>query len=329
VKFYPNQLQKIANSISCGKIKSALLHGPDSGLIEYSILELGKLLNLTRKSLSYDNISFSELNSALNNISLFADKELIAVKNMPSNPDANTKSLFDKEHHNILVIGAGELSPSSPLRKLYESGEELASIGCYNDDEKSIEQIIRTYLVKESKSISPDAMKYLKSQLHGDRFIIINELEKLFCYLADKKEIKLEDAEKIISSPTALAPDRLCLYFMLGSDKNFFHELDKAISNNIPAIWIIRALTRYYINAYYTLVSILEGTDEDKALSSCPNPIFFKYKPAFKKAISTLTKAKVVKSLDALYKAEKQVKEGNKEYKDILLNCFFLINHPA
>lgn len=323
MKFYSNQTQKIANSLKSGEINSALFYGPDNGLIEYSITEISKLLGLTRQNLSYENTDASEINSALNNQSLFAEKELIIVKNMASNPNAKIKELFEKNHHNILIIAAGELTPSSPVRKLFESEKNLGSVGCYNDDENSIEQIIRQKLSAEGKRIEADAMRYLKSQLHGDRFIIINELEKLICFALDKAEISLEDVESVISSPAGAAPDRLCLYFMLGSNKNFFKELDQAIANNIPSIWAIRAIIRYYINAYSALNNMKEGMDIEKAISSVPNQIFFKYKPAFKKAIASLDIPKILLALENLYEAEKEVKSGSSEYKELLLRCFF------
>jgi DNA polymerase III subunit delta len=323
VKFYSNQLQKVANSLKAGEIRAALLYGPDHGLIEYSLSEISKLLGFTRQNLSFDNSSASEINSALNNKSFFADKEIITIKNMPSNPDASTKLLFDKEHHNFLMVASGELTPASPIRKLFEGEKNLAAIACYNDDEQSIEQIIKGYLIKEGKKIEPDAMKYLKSNLHGDRFIIINELEKLFCYSFDKDEITSTDVELAISTSHQAAPDRLCLYFMLGSKKNFFRELDQAIANNIPSVWVIRAIIRYYVNAYSALHDMKDGIDEEKAISSVPNQIFFKYKPAFKRALNILNIDKVKHALDSLYIAEKQIKSGAHGYKDLLLRCFF------
>lgn len=326
MKFYSNQLQKVASSLTKGDISAALFYGPDHGLIEYSIAEISKMVGLSRQNISFDSSNASEINSALNNKSLFAEKEVITVKNMTSNPDARTKALFGEEHHNMLVIAAGELTPSSPIRKLFEKEQNLAAIACYNDDEQSISQIIRGYLVKENKKIDPDAMRYLTSQLHGDRFIIINELEKLFCYCFAKDEITLGDAEVVISNSSQAAPDRLCLYFLMGSKKHFFKELDQAIANNIPSIWVIRAIMRYYMNAYSALSNMKEGMDIEKAVAGVPNQIFFKYKPAFKKALGILDIEKTLKALDLLYKAEKEVKSGTQGYKELMLRCFFEVN---
>lgn len=327
MKFYSNQIKKIADSLSKGQISAALFYGPDHGLMEYSIGEIAKLLNLPRQNLSFENTALSEMNSALNNKSLFAEKELIILKNMASNPNAQIKELISSEHHNLLIISAGELTPSSPLRKLFESEPNLGAIACYNDDETSIEQIIRRKIEEENKKIDPDALRYLKSQIHGDRFIIINELEKLCCYAFDKKEITLEDVENVTSNSASAAPDRLCLYFILGSSKNFFKELDQAIANNIPSIWVIRAIIRYYINAYVALSNIKEGMDIEKAITAVPNQIFFKYKPAFKKALGVLDIKKTILALENLYEAEKEVKLGKQDYKDLMLRCFFTCNH--
>lgn len=323
MKFYSNQLQKIADGLASGQIQSALFYGPDHGLIEYSISEISKILKLPRKNLTYGQASVGEIDSSLNNISLFAEKELISVKGVASNPDAKTKELLSSKHHNILLLGVGELTPSSPMRKLFESEQSLAAIACYNDDEKSIEQIIRSHLSESQKRINPDAMQYLKLHLQGDRFIILNELEKLLTFTINKQEIDLDDVEAVISKSSIAMPDRLCLYFLLGSKKNYFQELDKSIANNIPSIWVIRAIIRYYINAYYCLNLMQEGQDLEKAISSVPNQIFFKYKPAFKKAVGNLDMRTVKRALENLYMAEKEIKSGGGNYKEILLRCFF------
>ena len=326
MKFYSNQLSKIIANISNGSIKSVLFHGPDHGLIEYSINKLSKTLKLQRRNNSFNDIEAGDINSMLNNASFFAEKEVISVKNAPSNPNASLKELFSKQHHNILVLGAGELTTSSPLRKLYESEKDLASVGCYNDNEASVEQIIRAFITKYSKKISPEALNFLKNNLHGDRFIIINELKKLFCYAFSKDLIALEDVMNVISTPSIGEADKLCLFFINNNKKGFFSELDILLGNNISPIWIIRALARYYINATIALKQITKGNNVESAISSLPNPIFFKYKADFSKAVSKMNYNQAVQSLNILYEAEKTVKSGTTSDKDICLKMFFDCN---
>lgn len=323
MKFYSNQLSKVAESLSAGQIKSVLFYGPDHGLIEHSIKLLSKMLKLQRRNNSFTDISGSDINSLLNNASLFAEKELISVKDIPSNPNASLKELFAKEHHNILVLGAGELSPSSPLRKMFESEQSLAAIACYNDNEATIAQIIKHYLTKYNKRMAPEAIAFLKENLHGDRFIIVNELEKLFTYASSMDSIGLDDVLKVISNSSIGEADKLCLYFLNKNGKGYFSELERLLSNNISSIWIIRALVRYYINASIALKKMSEGANIEAATSNLPSQIFFKYKPDFIKAIKGMQYADSIKALEVLYRAEKSVKSGHLGDKEICLESYF------
>lgn len=323
MKFYSNQLSKVANSLTKGQIKSVLFYGPDHGLIEHSIGQLAKMLKIERRNNSFTDIDSSDINSMLNNASFFAEKELISVKDIPSNPNASLKELFGKSHHNILVLGAGELTPSSPLRKMFESEQELASIACYNDNEASVAQIIRNYLTKYEKRISPEALNFLKDNLHGDRFIIINELEKLFTYASDKDNISLEDTLNVISNSSIGEADKLCLYFMNKNGKGYFSELDRLLGNNISSIWIIRAMVRYYTNASIALKKIDSGANTEAAIANLPNQIFFKYKPDFIKALKDMQYKDAIHVLEILSEAEKSVKSGNVSDKEICTESYF------
>jgi DNA polymerase-3 subunit delta len=321
VKFYSNQLSNIATSISKGVINAVLFYGPDHGLVEYSVIELAKILKLEKHNIRYS--SPQEINSSLNNMSLFGNKELICVKDLPSALDSNFKEICKLVHHHILVITEDELSPSSALRKLFEQESNLASVACYNDNEDSVEKIIRSYVTREKKNISPDAMKFLKYNLNGDRFIIINELEKLFCYALNKPEITLEDVTEVISGAVGGEPDKLCLYFLSRNLKGYFTELEKILSNNTSPVWVIRAIIRYYINAYIVLSKMKEGSNIDEAIASLSPPIFFKYVMPFKQAVSKITIKDILACLEILYEAEKSIKSGSFSPKQICDQIFF------
>ncbi len=323
MKFYSNQIANIASGISKGSISAVLFYGPDHGVVEYSSTELAKNLKIEKLNISYSESGCHGINSALDNISLFGNKELICVKDVPTALAPMLKEICLTPHHHLLVITTDELAPSSALRKLFEQEPNLAAVPCYNDNEESVEKIIRSYIAKEKKIISPDAMKFLKHNLHGDRFIVINELEKLFCYAISRSEITLEDVQAVISGAIDGEPDKLCLYFLSKNLKGYFTELDKLLSNNISAVWVIRAIIRYYINAYIVLSKMKEGASMDDAIVSLSPPIFFKYVASFKQAIGKITINDVKYSLNILYEAEKSIKSGIISPKQVCTEVFF------
>jgi DNA polymerase-3 subunit delta len=309
MKFYSNQTPEVASGISKDTIVSSLIYGPDHGLIDYCVDYITKVLKLPKRTLSYTNISFDELKSELNNISLFGTKEIIRLTNI-STFDAKLRDLVKTKNHHILLITADELTPSSTLRKTFETEKNLAAIACYHDDITSIEKLVRTACSTAQKHISADALKYLSHSLYGDRYIIINEIEKLLIYASNQNEITLEDVIAVISSSTTPEPDILCIYFFKNDRKLYLEELNKLLAENISAVWIIRALIRYAINVYITLQKMSEGISLDDAAGSINPPIFFKNMPDFKKIVRTFDKQKILNLMEKLYKAEVELKSS-------------------
>jgi DNA polymerase-3 subunit delta len=113
------------------------------------------------------------------------------------------------------------------------------------------------------------------------------------------------------------------MYFLSGDLTNYFKELDKILENNVPSVWVIRALIRYHINIYVCIKKIAFGTSMEASVESLSPPIFFKYKPMFKKALSNFTEDKVCDNLKKLYEAEKAIKSGASSDKQILSKIFF------
>lgn len=310
MKFYSNQTPDVANHLQKATMNAALIYGPDRGLIDYSVAHITKVLKLPKRTISYADISFDELKSELNNISLFGTKEIIQLTNI-STFDAKLKELVKADNHHVLVITADELTPASALRKTFETEKNLAAIACYHDDATSVEKIVRKYCSDAQKIISADAIKYLSHSLYGDRYIIINEIEKLLTYTHDKNEITLEDVTAVISGSTTPAPDMLCIYFFKNDQKLYLEELHKLLAENVSAVWIVRALVRYAINIYITLQKMSEGASIEEATGSLSPPIFFKYIPDFKRIISQSNIAHILLIMEKLYKAETILKSSS------------------
>ena len=307
MKFYSNQTPDVASGMQKTTIAATLLYGPDRGLIDYSVDHITKVLKLPKRTISYADISFDELKSELNNISLFGTKEIIRLTNI-STFDAKLKDLVKSENHHVLIITADELTPASALRKTFETEKNLAAIACYHDDATSVEKLVRKYCSDANKRISSDALKHLSHSLYGDRYIIINEIEKLLIYAYDKNEITLEDVVAVISDSTTPEPDMLCIYFFKNDKKLYFEELNKLLAENISAVWVVRALIRYSINIYITLKKIEDGMDLDNAAGSITPPIFFKHIPDFKRIISKSNLKGILNIMENLYQAEVKLK---------------------
>lgn len=115
----------------------------------------------------------------------------------------------------------------------------------------------------------------------------------------------------------------MCLAFVSGNGKIYLSELEKILNENIPAIWVIRAIIRYYINLYIVLTHIELGESLSNAVSKLSPPIFFKYTDIFKQLVSRFKKSDVLKILELLNDAEIEAKSYHNSDKHLCEWIFF------
>lgn len=315
MKFYSSQIKDLLKKIEKGQIKSLLLYGPNHGLINITIKQICKTLNLGLISLNAKELTHSQLELAANSWNFFRNRELLKVKDISPIISKEMKEQIQLSNFNnfICFIG-GDSLPTFGIRKFYEEENNLASLACYYEDEQTIEKIILEVCLSLGKTIEEDALFYLKSHLKGDRQIIKNEINKLMNYTHDKKLILKDDVIKILSSNLMANGDEMCLFFSKRDAKKFLEAVEKLKEQNINEVLIIRALIRHYINLYISVIRVKNGENIDKAIKLLSPPIFFKYIPDFRQIVQQTLTIDVLAVLSILQTAEVKFKNNPKTF---------------
>lgn len=323
MKFTSSSLPQLLSSLRQGKIKGVMIYGPDKGMVSFASNAIAKSLERNMQLLTYQDSVAQGLDITLNNVSLFGDRNIIKITNLPTAIDINLKNILLSGTHHMPILIADELSPSSSLRKFFEGEDSLAALACYNEDESNISKIAASKISASGRLIASDALAYLANNLIGDRYIIENELEKLLLFTHDKAKITFDDVEKVISASIVTSPDMLCISFAKGDAKRYFTESSRLLAENISIVWIIRALIRYYINLYIVSSMKEAGAQLDTAISSLKPPIFFKYLADFKMILAKTNKAQIIRILSMLNAAEVESKSSSYSAENICDNIFF------
>jgi DNA polymerase-3 subunit delta len=324
MKFYANNIDTVISKVKSREIRSLLLFGSDAGMISEFSHKVSAALN--SKITDFESSSNNNLFAGLNNGNFFGEKEIIKIYAKSLKLDEDLKKILTAQNLNFPLLIADELETSSSIRKFYESTQNIAIIGCYPDDDRSIRSLIISNLTKENIQIEPDAINFLVLNLRGDRLLIKNEMIKLLTYSTGSKKITLEMCKNIISNSIETNPDELCIFFAKKDGKNFINQLNILKNSNINNIWIIRALSRYMQN--HLIVKLLEcdGIAIDEALKLLKPPIFFKYVQAFKDISFKLSKKEIANTLDILIKAEIDSKSF---HDDSVMNNIFISHFKA
>lgn len=308
MKYYPNNIDLVISKIKSGEVRSVLLFGPDQGMVSEFCKRIGK--ELKSEITNFELKQGSDLLSALNNLSLFAKREIIKLEIKSIKLDDDLKNTLLNKNLNFPLLFAHELDSSNQIRKLYEGENNLAVIACYPDDERSIRQIIVSKFRAENKQIASEALDYLVMNLSGDRMLVLNELDKLLLYCLESPKIELEDCVNSISSNLLSNPDLLCIAFAEKNGKNYLKELDQLIENAVSEVWIIRALARYYLNLLSVKLYEQGGIAIANGVKLLRPPIFFKYSQKFTEIASKLSLKEINLAIENLTKAEIDLKEA-------------------
>src|SRR5215510_5721502 len=98
-----------------------------------------------------------------------------------------------------IIIEAGNLGKSAPLRALCEKARTAATLPCYADNARALAQLIDYEVRAAGLTIEDDARATLIGLLGGDRLSSRNEIHKLTLYARGKTSIELSDVNAAVA----------------------------------------------------------------------------------------------------------------------------------
>lgn len=168
-----------------------LIYGPDSGLVSERARTIVRAsvdnpddpFSLVR--IEGDDLSGNPLRlvEEANTIPLFGGRRAIWVKPTSRNIASAVESLLAATSPDCrVVIEAGDLKKSSPIRTLCERAKNAVALPCYADSERDLARLVDDEMKQAGLTIAPDARAALVPFLGGDRAASRNEIRKLALY---------------------------------------------------------------------------------------------------------------------------------------------------
>ena len=313
MKFYSSGLTDLIKKIEKGSIQTILIYGINHGFSITAIQQIVTKLNLRINNFDAKELTPGKLELVANSRNFFGQKELIKITNTSASlTKAMKETILQSDFYNIVCFVSNDSLPASGIRKFFEEQNNLASLGCYYDNEQTIAKIILQQCSKHNKTIDEDALFYLKSHLKGDHQIIKSELEKLFNFTHDKLIITKYDILQTLSRDLLASGDEMCVFFAQKQPLKFLKEVAKLQEQNKNEVLMIRALIRYYLNIYIVTSRLEDGENLDRSIKTLYPPIFFKYVDEFKKVVRKYSSDDAVRCIAILQKSEISYKTNPK-----------------
>ncbi len=256
-----------------------LLHGGDDGLIRHRGAILTKLvagsLNDVFRVIELERDGWPKLADEMSAISMVGGRRAIRVSDATDAIIEPLKAALKTSGDALIILEAPELGRGK-LRPFMEANRETASLACYPEEGRSLQETIRAVFLAARVAADGEAIAWLAQMLGGHYALLQTELEKLVLLGAGGKRIDLDLAQACIGAPAASGADVALLSAMVGDVRRSDAELDGAMADGLAGIALIRMTIGHLQRLHQARLRMQSGLSASEALKAHRPPVFFK-----------------------------------------------------
>jgi DNA polymerase III subunit delta len=202
-----------------------------------------------------------------------------------------------------VVIEAGDLKRSAPLRAVCERAKNAAALPCYTDDEKSLVRLIDDEMRAAGLSISPEARAALVPLLGGDRLASRHEVHKLALFARGKARVELDDVMAVVADASTIALDALIDAAFAGRTGELEVQFGKARTAGTAPGTMLSAALRQVAQLHRAMLSVEDGASPSDAAGGIQPFLHFSRRAAVEAALKIWTSARLERAMAQLAEA--------------------------
>ena len=301
-----------------------LLYGENFHLkneIVEKLIKIFKKNNYKTTFLKQDDLlkNIEILDNYINQDNLFGDKEILIIK------DATDKLLdylnidnFDKQ----IIIISDNLPKNSKLRNLAEKSKIVSCIACYDDDDKTLKNLLRQGINLLGLKINNETIDQLFNLNKLNRNDVNSALEKLKL-IAKEKQLDKEMLSSLFNTTSSYDAFQISNAILAGNKQ----ELNKIFSSFYHFAFNFNEIVgplKYKINK---LINIYEYDLSEKIIPKLIEkykpPVFWKEKSIIQTQMTRWNKDELIVLLEKINQIEIMCKT-NYEISETIFNKFLL-----
>jgi DNA polymerase III subunit delta len=298
-------------------LTAALFYGPDQGMVRERAARLAKTVvpdlndpfrvaELDESVLDSDPARLWDEAAAL---SMIGGRRVVRVSGAGNGlAKAFERFLSDPKGDALIVVEAGELAKNAALRRVFEEAGNAAAVACYPDNERDLEEVVRSALKGFGLTIEPDALDYAVARLGSDRGVTRSELEKLALYAMGDKTVTGAHVAAVMGDESELRMDET---FDAAGEGNYA-ELDRSLTRLWAAgtspVAVLRQAMGHFQRLLLVRTEADAGSDPRTAMRKLRPPLHFAREASFRGQLSRWTAGRLEEALTHLYEAEALVK---------------------
>jgi DNA polymerase III delta subunit len=310
---------------STSRLPIVLLYGNDPTLQQF-------YLNCLRSSfaqLTYTIIDSSKQLAGVIAPSLFDGEnsgKLIYLVNAGERDLAMLQTFAENAERSHLLVIASALPTKSKLVSYFLTHKSHAAVPCYDLKSHELKSFIAQIASKREISLTPDVLLFLAEAFATHPHVLFTELDKLFLYQADQKELlSLKTAQSLVCFNNPLKLDALSQGMLLGNMSLLLSSLSTSLIED-EFILIIRSLIKNYCQLFEILTHMQQSIPYAEALERLSTPVFFQMKPLLAQAAERWSLAQCATALERLLLLEKAYKNQEVQWPSVQAELLAIAN---
>ena len=271
-------------------IRGLLIYGPDLGLVRERAETATKAIagdlsdpfNVVEFTPSTLRDEPSRLTDEACALSMMGGRRVVRLRDATDAVAGAATDALTANGGALIIVEAGDLTPRSKLRSLFEKTDGAAAMPCYMDEGAGLDDLVRKSLDDAGLRADAGVISWIAGNLGSDRMVSRMELEKLTLYAAEKSDITLEDAQAVIGDAAAVTLDDVVFAAAGGNLKGLTVALSRARFEGVAAVSILRAASRHLSRLEEAVTAMTGGVGADQAMKNLRPPVFFKQQTGFR-----------------------------------------------
>jgi DNA polymerase-3 subunit delta len=317
------------------QVRAVLVYGPDEGQVRERAAAIARkivpdagdpfrIAELAPETLTANQSALADESCAL---SMSGGRRLVLVREATDKATLSCAALakLDRPGDSLVIVEAGDLSPRSSLRKLFEAEASFAALPCYADDERSLSGLIRETLAADRIQADGDAVAYLAQALLGDRALARRALEKIALYCGPNAKLSLDAAMEIVGDAGAVELDEPARAAAEGDRRETDRAVKKLLEEGTSPVALLRAAQGYFRRLHIARGGLDSGQSPEAVMAALRPPVFFKQAPQFRKHLDRWRLPMIASALNRLVECEAASKRTNAPDELLTARTFVLI----
>ncbi|WP_439572292.1 DNA polymerase III subunit delta [Phreatobacter sp.] len=206
--------------------------------------------------------------------------------------------LADPPRDSTVLIEAGDLKKTSPLRTEAERSPHAAVIACYPDGEADLRRLIVEEARSAGLTVEPAALAHLAGLLGGDRAASRAEIRKICLYCHGSSTITLADVEAIAGDSLDLGAGDLVDAALGGQPAELDVLIMRSTAMGLPSQQVLTILGRQIASLHKALLAVAEGASRRQAAERFEPPVFGPRRDRVERQLGLWTPARLERAMD-------------------------------